>query len=147
MSLIRTLMVVVVVFAPAWLVGAPGVEVINISLDKNCDHDADRLKKAKKADRDVVIWSIVSECKVAHQLTIEPKNMNPFIGCVGDPNTVDIGRPFVIDGATAGKVKLYAVCTVDWQKMGEHKFKIRFAEQTHETVEPRSHEIALDVVP
>jgi len=147
MSLIRTLMVVVVVFAPAWLVGGPGVEVINISLDKNCDHDADALKKAKKVDRDVVIWSIVSECKVAHQLTIEPKNMNPFIGCVGDPYTVNIGTPFNIDAATAGKVRLYAVCTVDWQKMDRHKFKLSFAELMREGVQPRSHEIALDVVP
>jgi hypothetical protein len=132
---------------------SPGVQVIKISFDKSCEHKADMKTTAKKKDRDVVIWRVVNECADAQQLTIKPKNAIPFVGCVGDPKTFKIGSKFRIDGATAtaDKVEAYAICAVDWGKLGKHKFEIQIKEhktvKTDEAIEPMEHELALDVVP
>ena len=80
MILVPTLMLVGGLVAPAVLVGGPGVEVIEISFDKDCKHDVDNAEtaKAKKQDRDVVVWSIVSECRDAREVTIRPKTHQSF---------------------------------------------------------------------
>jgi hypothetical protein len=147
--LVPTLMLVGGLIVPAALIGGPDVEVIEISFDKDCKHDVNNAKTAtaKKKDRDVVVWSIVSECKDARELTIRPVRINPFVGCVGDPRNFKIGSRFRIDGAAAGKVKAYAVCTVDWVKSGVHKFKIDMPHTTPGSVGPLDHELALEVVP
>jgi hypothetical protein len=128
---------------------APGIQVINISFDRQCEHEVDTSKTAKKRDRDVVIWRIASKCKDAQELTIKPKNLDPFVGCVGDPRAFKIGSRFTINGTTADEVTAYAVCTVDWGKAGTHKFKV---DLTHRATSPepigtRDHELALEVVP
>ena len=147
MILVPTLMLVGGLVLPAVLAGGPEVEVIELSFDKDCNHDVSNAKTAtaKKKDRDLVVWSLVSECRDARDVTIKPKRINPFVGCVGDPRTFKIGSRFRLDGAVTGKVRAYAVCTVDWSKGGVHKFKI---DAPHlKPVGPLDHELALEVVP
>ena len=116
---------------------------IEISFDKDCKHDVSNAKTAtaKKNDRDLVVWSLVSECREAGRDHPAEAHQSLLLGRVGDPRTFKIGSRSASMGAAMGKTRAFAVCTVDWLKVGVHKFKIDIPHlKPPEPLDPLDHE-------
>lgn len=129
--------------------GAPGVEVIKISIDKSCRHDKVKLTTVRQKDQDVLVWRIQNDCPTARSVLICVRPAPP-LRCSGDPEAAKIGTQFQIGAGQGDKVRAYIICTVKWppEKQG-YQIDVISGPATANLTCPvqEDYELALEVVP
>jgi hypothetical protein len=94
-----------------WPWGAPGIEVVKLSIPESCSASAVEKKKKtlKGSDRDVLVWRITNKC--GEQVRINIRSADPApIACVGEPRTATMGSPFSL----GPRKTAYLICTVHY---------------------------------
>ena len=132
------------------LAPTPGVEVLKVSIDKQCRLEKLKLTTVKQADRDILVWRIQNDCPTPRNVLICVRPTPP-LKCSGDPETAVLDTTFKIGGAPSGKVRNYIACTVKWPATKEgYEIDLRVGSTSDILICSdilEDYELALEVVP